>query len=89
VPYPSDVYTENGYPVVVITPLALATIGKRNNHTAIQQYEASYNQMSVGGGRGWYGSGMINTGECHVHSSWHHGRVALASCFWSLLCTLG
>ena len=62
-PYPTDVYTENGYPVVVVTPVALVTLGRQNSHTAIQQYETAYNSMGIGGGKGWYGSGMINTGE--------------------------
>ena len=63
VPYPDDVVTSNGAPVVVVTPVSLLTLGDTSDASVADKYKAVYAQLDLDGSEIQVGSGLINIGR--------------------------
>jgi hypothetical protein len=61
-PYPADVRGQPDWAAqVVITPVAMLTVGDVSAATAAAKYDAAYAALNVNVGGGLYGDGMINS----------------------------
>jgi hypothetical protein len=78
-PYPRDVTGQPDWAAqVVVTPVALLTVGDTGSGTVAQKYDAAHAQLNVKAQGGLYGSGMVNSDPILMLSSGNTVKIGVA-----------